>query len=35
MGGQRVPAAMGTAAEGEIEALRCGLGRDGDPHPGL
>lgn len=31
MGGQRVPAAMGTAAEGEIEALRRGLGRDGIP----
>ena len=33
MGGQRVPAAMGTAAEGEIEALRRGLGRDGIPIP--
>src|SRR5215470_5353669 len=33
MGGQRVPTAMGTAAEGEIEALRRGLGRDGIPIP--
>ena len=33
MGGQRVPAAMGAAAEGEIEALRHGLGRDGIPIP--
>jgi uncharacterized protein (TIGR00369 family) len=33
MGGQWVPAAMGTAAEGEIEALRRGLGRDGIPIP--
>ena len=33
MGGQRVPAAMGTAADGEIEALRRGLGRDGIPIP--
>jgi uncharacterized protein (TIGR00369 family) len=33
MGGQRVHAAMGTAAEGEIEALRRGLGRDGIPIP--
>jgi uncharacterized protein (TIGR00369 family) len=33
MGGQRVPAAMGTAAESEIEALRRGLGRDGIPIP--
>ena len=35
MGGQRVPEAMGTAAGGEIEALRRGLGRDGFPDPGL
>jgi uncharacterized protein (TIGR00369 family) len=33
MGGQRVPAAMGIAAEGEIDALRRGLGRDGIPIP--
>jgi uncharacterized protein (TIGR00369 family) len=33
MGSQRVPAATGTAAEGEIEALRRGLGRDGIPIP--
>jgi uncharacterized protein (TIGR00369 family) len=33
MGGQRVPAAIGTAADGEIEALRRGLGRDGIPVP--
>jgi len=33
MGGQRVQAALGTAAEGEIEALRRGLGRDGIPIP--
>jgi uncharacterized protein (TIGR00369 family) len=33
MGGQRVHAAMGTAAEAEIEALRRGLGRDGIPVP--
>ena len=33
MGGQRVQAAVGTAAEGEIEALRRGLGRDGMPVP--
>ena len=33
MGGQRVHAAKGTAAEGEIEALRRGLGRDGMPVP--
>ena len=33
MGGQRVPEAMGTAAGGEIEALRRGLGRDGVPIP--
>jgi uncharacterized protein (TIGR00369 family) len=33
MGGQRVHTAMGTAAEGEIEALRRGLGRDGIPIP--
>jgi uncharacterized protein (TIGR00369 family) len=33
MGGQRVHAAMGTAAEDEIEALRRGLGRDGNPVP--
>lgn len=33
MGGQRVRAATGTAAEGEIEALRHGLGRDGVPIP--
>jgi uncharacterized protein (TIGR00369 family) len=33
MGGQRVHVAIGTAAEGEIEALRRGLGRDGIPVP--
>lgn len=33
MGGQRVHAATGIAAEGEIEALRRGLGRDGIPIP--
>jgi uncharacterized protein (TIGR00369 family) len=33
MGGQWVPTATGTAAEGEIEALRRGLGRDGIPIP--
>ena len=33
MGGQRVRAATGIAAEGEIEALRRGLGRDGIPIP--
>ena len=33
MAGQRVHAAMGTAAEGEIEALRRGLGRDRIPIP--
>ena len=33
MGGQRVHAAIGTAADGEIEALRRGLGRDGIPVP--
>jgi uncharacterized protein (TIGR00369 family) len=33
MGGQRMPAAMGAAAEDEIEALRRGLGRDGIPIP--
>jgi uncharacterized protein (TIGR00369 family) len=33
MGGQRMPAAMGAAAEDEIEALRRGLGRDGVPIP--
>lgn len=33
MGGQRAHAAMGSAAEGEIEALRRGLGRDGIPVP--
>jgi hypothetical protein len=33
MGGQRVHAAMGSAAEGEIEALRRGLGRDRIPVP--
>ena len=33
MGGQRVHAAMGSAAEGEIEAPRRGLGRDGIPVP--
>jgi uncharacterized protein (TIGR00369 family) len=33
MSGQRADAAKGTAAEGEIEALRRGLGRDGIPIP--
>jgi uncharacterized protein (TIGR00369 family) len=33
MGGQRASAAIGTAAEGEIEALRRGAGRDGIPVP--
>jgi uncharacterized protein (TIGR00369 family) len=33
MGGQRVGAVTGTAAAGEIEALRRGLGRDGIPIP--
>jgi uncharacterized protein (TIGR00369 family) len=33
MGGQWVPAATETAAEGEIEALRRGHGRDGIPIP--
>ena len=33
MGGQRAHAAIGTAAEGEIEALRRGAGRDGIPVP--
>ena len=33
MGGQRAHAAIGTAAEDEIEALRRGAGRDGIPVP--